>query len=405
MSGRPSPDALDTELTHHVDEQARIADALLELERHPGHRLLATAALTGVTATRWVATQGLLASLWADLATYRAVVADACAVRTRRPRPGEREWAELHELLVVRPVGPPARGTALAESVTLAELAVRMDARLQEVAGVLEAAETVHLAALAGLGPLAERVRDAQARARELLEPDDPDGAALTALACAIDARLATCTNDPLSLPARLPRDLVDGLEGGPAGGPGDGPAGGIAAIEVRLAERAAARDAWADRRRAVADAVAALDALCDREAHARRGALDRVAGVVFAAPPDPRPALRRRLAGLPAQRPDAACLAALPRLAADVGTASDAVRAALGRATGLTDRRAELAGRFGAYRAKALRLGASDDPQVVALTTQICGLLAAPRTDLPALTRALVAYQERVNEAEGRPA
>ena len=401
MSGRPSPDALDAELTHHIDEQARIADALLELERHPGHRLLATAALTGVTASRWVATQGLLASLWADLATYRAVVADACAVRTRRPRPGEREWAELHELLVGRPVGPPARGTALAGAVTLTELAVRMDARLHEVAGVLEAAETVHLAALAGLGPLAERVRDAQTRARELLEPDDPDGAALAALACAVDARLATCTNDPLSLPARLPRDLVDGLECGP----GDGPEGGIDAIEVRLAERAAAREAWADRRRAVADAVAALDALCDRETHARRAALDRVAGVVFAAPPDSRPALRRRLAGLPAQRPDAASLAALPRLAADIRTASDAVRAALGRATGLTDRRAELAGRFGAYRAKAVRLGASDDPQVVALTTQICSLLATPRTDLPALTRALVAYQERVNEAEGRPA
>ena len=236
MSGRPSPDALDAELTHHVEEQARIADALLELERHPGHRLLATAALTGVTASRWVAAQELLASLWADLATYRVVVADACAVRTRRPRPGEREWAELHELLVVRPVGPPARGSALAESVTLGELAVRMDGRLREVAGVLEAAETVHLAALAGLGPLVERVRDAQARARELLEPDDPDGAALAALACAVDARLATCTNDPLSLPARLPRDLVDGLEAarrpgrryrrdrGPPGGAGGGP-------------------------------------------------------------------------------------------------------------------------------------------------------------------------------------
>ena len=58
MSGRPSPDALDAELTHRVEEQARIADALLELERHPGLRLLATAALTGVTASRWVAARG-----------------------------------------------------------------------------------------------------------------------------------------------------------------------------------------------------------------------------------------------------------------------------------------------------------------------------------------------------------
>ena len=90
-----------------------------------------------------------------------------------------------------------------------------MDGRLREVAAVLEAVETVHLAALAGLGPLAERVRDAQVRGRELLEPDDPAATALTALVASVDARLATCTNDPLSLPARLPRDLVDGLAGG----------------------------------------------------------------------------------------------------------------------------------------------------------------------------------------------
>ena len=87
MSAR-SADELDAELTRRVEEQTRIADALVELERHPGHRLLATASLTGVTATRWAATRELLAALWADLATHRAIVADACAVRTRRAAPG-----------------------------------------------------------------------------------------------------------------------------------------------------------------------------------------------------------------------------------------------------------------------------------------------------------------------------
>ena len=396
-----SADELDAELTRRVDEQARIADALVELERHPGHRLLATAALTGVTAARWAATQELLAALWADLATHRAVVADACAVRTRRPRPGEREWAELHELLAARPVASSAPGP----TPTLGELAARMDGRLREVAAVLEAVETVHLAALAGLGPLAERVRDAQVRARDLLEPDDPAAAALAALVASVDARLATCTNDPLSLPARLPRDLVDGLAGG--GTDGDGTDGGIDAIEACLAEREATRDGWAARYRAVADAVAALDPLYDREAQARREALDRVAGAGLPVPPDPRPALRRRLAALPTQRPDAASLTALPRLVADVAAAADAVRAALGRAAGLADRRIELAGRFAAYRAKALRLGVSDDPEVTALAAQVRGLLASPPTDLHALTPALVAYQQRVNGAaeEGRPA
>ena len=78
-----SADELDAELTRRVDEQARIADALVELERHPGHRLLATATLTGVTAATWAATQGQLATLWADLATHRAVV--ACGLRHPHP--------------------------------------------------------------------------------------------------------------------------------------------------------------------------------------------------------------------------------------------------------------------------------------------------------------------------------
>ena len=96
-----------------------------------------------------------------------------------------------------------------------------------------------------------------------------------------------------------------------------------------------------------------------------------------------------------------------MPRLVADAAAAADAVRAALGCATGLADRRSELAGRFAAYRAKALRLGVSDDPEVTALAAQVRGLLASPPTDLRALTPALVAYQQRVNgaAAEGRPA
>jgi hypothetical protein len=384
MSLRVVADALDAELTRRVEAQNHLADALVELERHPGNRLLGSAALTGTTAGRWATVRDLLPRLWADLATHRVVVAAACAVRTRRPRPGEREWAELHELLVAR--------TVEASTLTLGELATRMEGRIREVADVLEAAETVHLAALAGLGPLVERVRDAQGRGRELLEPDDPDAAALAALATAVDERLATCTNDPLSLPARLPRDLAAGLDDG------------LDAIEARLAELATVRDGWADRRRAVADAVAALDPLWAREAQARDEALARVA-VVLPHASDPRPALHRRLAALPMTRPQAAALAALPGLDADACAAADELRRAVERATGVTDRRAELAGRFAAYRAKALRLGVSDDPAVVALATQVRALLSAPRTDLQALTPALLAYQQRVNGVERRPA
>ncbi len=160
----------------------------------------------------------------------------------------------------------------------------------------------MHLATLAGLGPLTERVRDARSQAADRLAPGDPDLAALAALLAALDARLAICANDPLSLPARLPRDLVDGLDSG------------LDVTEARLVEPTAVRDGWADRRD-------------------------------------------------------------------------------------------ELAGRFAAYRAKALRLGVSDDPDVVALAAQIRALLATPRTDLAALAPTLVAYQQRVNRVGRRQA
>jgi hypothetical protein len=385
VSGRSSP-TLDAELARCVDEQARLADALAELEHHPGLRLLQSATPTGVTALRWAAVQELLPKLWTDLATHRAVVADACAVRTRRSRPGEREWTELHTLLMTPTAAASTIRVTAAETLTPRELAARMDGRIREVAEVLDAVEAVHLAALAGLGPLVERVHDARNRAGELLGPDDPDGVALAALTDAVDARLRTCTDDPLSLPAPSARHLADGLDGD------------LDRIEERLAEVAAARAAWTGGHAAAAGAVAALDPLWDRAERARREALDRVADADLAAPADPRPALRHRLAALPAQRPDADALAALPGLARDAQAAAETLRAAAARAAGLTDRRAELGGRFAAYRAKALRVGASDDPQVVALTAQIRALLGAPRTDLPALTRALHAYQERVN-------
>ena len=87
MPGRPSaparsPAALDEELSRPVEEQARVADALVELERHPGNRLLGSATLTGVTATRWAAVQDVLPTLWADFPGARR---DADTRRARRP--------------------------------------------------------------------------------------------------------------------------------------------------------------------------------------------------------------------------------------------------------------------------------------------------------------------------------
>jgi hypothetical protein len=56
--------ALATELAAHGDAEARMAAALVELERHPGHEALAAGTCTGVTAERWSAAGAALAGLW-----------------------------------------------------------------------------------------------------------------------------------------------------------------------------------------------------------------------------------------------------------------------------------------------------------------------------------------------------
>jgi hypothetical protein len=294
------------------------------------------------------------------------------------------------------PVALPDRGIAGApehvSTVTLGELAGRMDGWFREVVAVVETAEAVHLAALAGLGPLAERVRTARSRAAGLLEPTDPDVTALAGLAAAVDARVADCAHDPLAHAGRLPGDLADGLDET------------LGVVEARLAALAAVRDAWPQQHGAVVATVAALDELWEREGRARRAALAVVADTGLTAPPDPRHALHRRLAALagPA-RPGPPALAALPVLAADTAEAAAALRSAAERATGLTDRHDELRGRFAAYRAKAVRLGVAEEPEVLALAGQVRALLDAGPADLRALTPALVAYQQRIGAGRSR--
>jgi hypothetical protein len=405
MAPRWTNAELDAELARRVAAQARIANALVELDRHSGHRLLAATALTGASARRWADVRELLPRLWADLAVHRTTVAAACAARTRRPRPGEAEWVEVHRLLVEpsievdrTPVALRDRGIAGASveirRATLGELADRMDASFREVVGVLETAESVHLAVLAALGPLAERLRGARSRAAALLDPADRDATALGDLTRTVDERVAACAHDPLAHAGRGPHDLARELA--------DDLDRALVTVEARLGALSAVCDAWAQQRAEVAAAVAALDDLWLREGRARRDACEVVADTGLAAPPDPRPALHRRLAALPgpAARPGPAALAALPRLAADTTDAAAALRAATERATGLTDRRGELRGRFAAYRAKAVRLGVAEEPVVWALAERVRALLDDGPADLRALTPALVAYQQRITTA-----
>lgn len=368
-----------------------MAFALVELERHPGYRLLETITPTGVTAQHWTAARTAAAGLWQDFMSYRSVLAEAGAVRGRRARPGERERGELQRLLrepcieigrtvVARRLTGPVEDV---DMISLDQLATRMEATYADIDQLVITCDALHSAYLAGLGPLLERMHAVRAVAAGLTAGSGPvpEAAAFAALTSRL-AVLAGAATDPLALAADAPADVLAGL------------AADIAALATRLEPVVAVREGWERRLAELTAALAELEALHSDERQVRGRASELIAGHGLVPPPDPTRMLRDRLAGLAAPIGWAARARRLDELRAAIDTAAAAIRGAREQASGLLDRRAELRGRFDAFRAKAARLGHAEHPEVMRLGRDIEGLLWARPCDLAAATRALNAYQ-----------
>jgi hypothetical protein len=385
-------DDLTAELARRADAERRMATALVELERHPGHVLLSTTTTTGHTAQRWAVARDVLAGLWRDFVTYQGVVAVAR---------DEADPAALHRLLrepsieVSRTVVERTLTGAVerVETLTLEQLNERMEAAFRVVDEVVEVCAARHRAVLAGLAPLAEQLRTARAVAADL----DAEVAELAALTAKVDDLDRAAATDPLSPSGQLSAEALDAL------------AAEIAAVSGRLAGIAAVRDGW---HTALADLDAAfgeIRELGEQEQRARARAAARIAGPPLQAPPDRLPALRQRLATLTGPIGWPARAAGLEALRRAVHEAQHELRAAHERAAGLLERRAELRGRFESYRAKATRLGHAEHPDLLRLDGDVRSLLWSGPCDLAAATRALVDYQRvlhRIDAGEqGRPA
>jgi hypothetical protein len=127
------------------------------------------------------------------------------------------------------------------------------------------------------------------------------------------------------------------------------------------------------------------------------------------------------RISALPPLPPDIPepPLASLGALAADrqwsrLATELDRCEAELAAATAQTvgvretaaaalDKRDELRGLLRAYKAKAARLGAAEDPDLAAQFDTAYGLLWTAPCDLTAAQAAVAAYQRAILEGEGR--
>lgn len=168
-----SREGADHTLGQRRDEKARIASALLDLENHPGHKLLNGARLSGETRRRWDDTQARITSLWRTFDTYGRVLDRAERLRGRHPRLGQAELEELTWLLTGPSAElppqevPRARRTLLGptgERLTLEEVVTRMTTTFKEAAAMVAAAD----AAWSVLLPRLEEVEQSWRRVRRL---------------------------------------------------------------------------------------------------------------------------------------------------------------------------------------------------------------------------------------------
>lgn len=386
-------DEIDRALAQVEADSERIAESLVEMDAHPGHRLLRDTALSGVTAQRWAEARTAMETLWEQYTTYGALVSRAREVRSRRSKPGDEEIEELTHILggpVVeldseaipierRGLTGPAQVT---ERITMAELLSRMRQAFDMVTGVLAAAESAWSNAIGRLDPLDKRMRDVSILAESVGEGDfaslkaDLD----TARELVLTDMLAPRTGDAIP---EIERRLTE--------------------LEARLREYARVRDGFATRLTALQGVLSDVEAA---EATARQTydtVLDKIASPGLAEPTDQgSSALRGRLQRL-RSRMDTAGWATLARETDELdrfaASTLDAARMSLRAMTGLLDRRAELRGRLEAYEVKAARLGHAEDDDLSRLHDEAHEILFTAPCDLPAATRALNRYRQTIQD------
>ena len=384
-----------------VAERDAIQANLLELDGSFGKRMLEGAALTGETKRRWDATAASLATLWQIYSAYSAVVDQAAEALAGRL--GPRELASITTLLTGPSIelasGPaPLAGRDLAdtgrEDLTLVVAVTRMRRCFAEITAVASAAEQAWnemtgrldavAAELARVSPLASSLGDE----------------ALTGGLAAAGSRLAslrgTLNADPLSLWQRGSNPTAGRVDTSGA----DRLRDQVAAAATRIDELVRLRD---DARQRIADiktAATAARAAFEDAATARQRATAKIAAEALPAEPRGLADPSARLAGL-----DMLMAAGRwTRLASEM----DLIERELAEATtrfqdaerafaGVLSRRDELRGLLGAYRAKAARLGAAEDPALTERYDRARGLLWTAPCDLSAAADAVTGYQQAV--------
>ncbi|MFC0526833.1 hypothetical protein [Phytohabitans kaempferiae] len=391
-----SRDEVDRAIVGLVAAYDRISAAMFEMDAHPALVLLRGGGLRGRTAE--VANEVLAAVevLWSQFTALGAQLDRAKTVRAERSRPGDSELRLLTSVLRHPIVGLSASG------LVLDSLAGGTPASWQTVPGLASDLETVADEVVRALGEVdaaSARIATAYAQPLSALEKaragavdlggDALKGSDVDGLAQKLSDAHAEALLDPIGASAPPP-GLVSEIE----------------ALTARIASLAALRSAYPDRIQSLTtavDEVAAAEAKT-REAYAMAEA--KIANTGLPPAPDATGGLRAHLAQLGQLQREGRWLRLVDELSIverSVARAKERAAHLFEAADGLMQRRTELRGRLDAYRARAGRMGLVEHDELAAKHRAARDLLYTSPCDLPAATRAVVAYQRYLNQLTER--
>jgi hypothetical protein len=366
-------------------ERDSIQANLLDLDGSFGKRLLAGATLTGTTRQRWESAAGTLAALWDFYAAYSAVIDRAAEALAKGS--GQKELAQITALLTGPSVevdhgpAPLARrdlADAGREQLTLATARARMRSAFTEVTGVVSAAEQAWNDVAGTLDAAAGDLGGVEALG------DQDLGVEVAEVRAELDRLRGLLNTDPLG--DQVNTAATDRLRDR------------AAAVAARAADLARLRDGARQRVAAVSEAAAAAHAAREDAAAACQRAAEKITAVP--AVPADRTDLSARIAALDS------LLAAgrwtrlsseLDLLERELASATSNFRDTERTVAGLLSRRDELRGLLEAYKAKAARLGAAEDPGLAARYGQARELLWTAPCDLNAAADAVNRFQQAV--------
>jgi hypothetical protein len=403
-------EAVAQRVTAVLAERDAVQANLLELDGSFAKQVLEGAALTGQTRERWAAASAALATLWETFLAYSAVVDRVAALGTGAKRPARKDLPELNALLAEGCVQLPGAPVPLARRdlaaaarppVTLAAAVGAMRRAFSAVTEVTSAVEAVWAAIAVPLDAATAEL----ARARPLTDGLGADiQAEFRDAENAVAAQRAAANADPLA----LWRPAAGGTAAGAAGeGRADTSAADrvreqVAGLTPRIAELDRLRQQARRRIDELAAAVAAARAARQDAVTARRDVAVRVSALPPLPPEIPEPSLPS-LAALAAGGQWSRLASELDRCDAELAAANAQTADLSQTAAAAIGKRDELRGLLRAYKAKAARLGAAEDPDLSARHDQAYGLLWTAPCDLAAAEAAVAAYQRAILATEGR--